>query len=43
MARVLVTGSTAGLGRSAARQLLEDGHEVVVGDLSSAAEVAIAE
>jgi NAD(P)-dependent dehydrogenase (short-subunit alcohol dehydrogenase family) len=30
MTRVLVTGSTAGLGRSAARQLLEDGHEVVL-------------
>lgn len=30
MTRVLVTGSTAGLGCAAARQLLEDGHEVVL-------------
>ena len=50
MARVVITGSTAGLGRAAARQLLEGGHEVVlharnsvragvvVGDLASAEE-----
>ena len=30
MTRVLVTGSTAGLGCAAARQLLKDGHEVVL-------------
>jgi NAD(P)-dependent dehydrogenase (short-subunit alcohol dehydrogenase family) len=30
MARVLITGSTTGLGLGAARQLLDDGHEVVL-------------
>jgi NAD(P)-dependent dehydrogenase (short-subunit alcohol dehydrogenase family) len=30
MARVLITGSTTGLGRAAARQLLDGGHEVVL-------------
>jgi NAD(P)-dependent dehydrogenase (short-subunit alcohol dehydrogenase family) len=30
MARVLITGSTAGLGRAAARDLLHGGHEVVL-------------
>src|SRR5690242_13084693 len=30
MKRVLVTGSTTGLGYAAARQLLDDGHEVVL-------------
>src|SRR6516165_1942892 len=30
MTRVLVTGSTTGLGWSSARQLIEDGHEVVL-------------
>jgi NAD(P)-dependent dehydrogenase (short-subunit alcohol dehydrogenase family) len=30
VARVLITGSTAGLGRAAAEQLLDDGHEVVL-------------
>ena len=30
MARVLITGSTTGLGEAAARQLLDDGHEVVL-------------
>jgi NAD(P)-dependent dehydrogenase (short-subunit alcohol dehydrogenase family) len=36
MARVLITGSTAGLGRGAARQLLDDGHEVVLHARNSA-------
>lgn len=30
MARVFITGSTDGLGRAAARTLLDDGHEIVV-------------
>ena len=30
MARVLITGSTTGLGEAAARRLLDEGHEVVV-------------
>jgi NAD(P)-dependent dehydrogenase (short-subunit alcohol dehydrogenase family) len=30
MARILVTGSTTGLGAAAARQLLDEGHEVVL-------------
>ncbi|UDY35871.1 SDR family NAD(P)-dependent oxidoreductase [Dermatobacter hominis] len=30
MARVLITGSTTGLGEAAARQLLDEGHEVVL-------------
>ena len=30
MARIFITGSTDGLGRSAARSLLDDGHEVVL-------------
>jgi NAD(P)-dependent dehydrogenase (short-subunit alcohol dehydrogenase family) len=30
MARVFITGSADGLGRAAARTLLNDGHEVVV-------------
>ena len=30
MARVLITGLTAGLGQAAARQLLDGGHEVVL-------------
>lgn len=30
MARVLITGSTTGLGEAAARQLLDDGHEIVL-------------
>jgi NAD(P)-dependent dehydrogenase (short-subunit alcohol dehydrogenase family) len=36
MARVLITGSTAGLGWAAARNLLDDGHEVVLHARSSA-------
>jgi NAD(P)-dependent dehydrogenase (short-subunit alcohol dehydrogenase family) len=28
MARIFITGSTDGLGRAAARSLLDDGHEV---------------
>ena len=30
MARIFITGSTDGLGRAAARSLLDDGHEVVL-------------
>lgn len=30
MARVLITGSTTGLGKAAAQQLLDDGHDVVL-------------
>ena len=30
MARVLVTGSTDGLGRAAARKLIEEGHQVIL-------------
>lgn len=30
MTRILVTGSTTGVGRATAAALLEDGHEVVV-------------
>lgn len=36
MARVLITGSTAGLGRAAARNLLDEGHEVVLHARNSA-------
>jgi NAD(P)-dependent dehydrogenase (short-subunit alcohol dehydrogenase family) len=36
MARVLITGSTAGLGWAAARSLLDDGHEVVLHARNSA-------
>ena len=36
MARVLITGSTAGLGRAAAGQLLDGGHEVVLHARNSA-------
>jgi NAD(P)-dependent dehydrogenase (short-subunit alcohol dehydrogenase family) len=37
MARVLITGSTAELGRAAARNLLDGGHEVVLHAQNSAA------
>ncbi|TMJ14304.1 MAG: daunorubicin C-13 ketoreductase, partial [Alphaproteobacteria bacterium] len=30
MARIFITGSTDGLGRAAARTLLDSGHEVVL-------------
>jgi NAD(P)-dependent dehydrogenase (short-subunit alcohol dehydrogenase family) len=30
LARIFITGSTDGLGRAAARSLLDDGHEVVL-------------
>ncbi|MGO9885542.1 MAG: SDR family NAD(P)-dependent oxidoreductase, partial [Solirubrobacteraceae bacterium] len=30
MARILISGSTTGLGRAAARALLDSGHEVVL-------------
>jgi NAD(P)-dependent dehydrogenase (short-subunit alcohol dehydrogenase family) len=36
MARVLITGSTAGLGLAAARSLLDEGHEVVLHARNSA-------
>jgi NAD(P)-dependent dehydrogenase (short-subunit alcohol dehydrogenase family) len=36
MARVLITGSTVGLGRAAARSLLDGGHEVVLHARNSA-------
>lgn len=36
MARVLITGSTTGLGRAAARDLLDDGHDVVLHARNSA-------
>lgn len=36
MARVLITGSTTGLGQAAARSLLDDGHEVVLHARNSA-------
>jgi NAD(P)-dependent dehydrogenase (short-subunit alcohol dehydrogenase family) len=36
MVRVLITGSTAGLGRAAARHLLHGGHEVVLHARNSA-------
>ncbi len=41
MARVLVTGSADGLGRTAARALLDDGHEVVVHARSKARLAAV--
>ena len=45
MARVLVTGSTTGLGAAAARELLDEGHDVVLharvpGRLSEVADIA---
>jgi NAD(P)-dependent dehydrogenase (short-subunit alcohol dehydrogenase family) len=45
MARVLVTGSTSGLGAAAARELLDEGHEVVLharahGRLSEVTDIA---
>jgi NAD(P)-dependent dehydrogenase (short-subunit alcohol dehydrogenase family) len=42
MARVLITGSTAGLGLAAARSLLNDGHDVVLhaGNSARAADLA---
>lgn len=41
MARVLITGSTAGLGQAAAKDLLDKGHEVVLHARSSARAGAI--
>ncbi len=41
MARILVTGSADGLGRAAARTLLEEGHEVVVHTRSAARRAAV--
>jgi len=43
MARVLITGSTAGLGRAAARDLLDQGHEVVLHARNSARADSVAE
>jgi NAD(P)-dependent dehydrogenase (short-subunit alcohol dehydrogenase family) len=43
MARVLITGSTAGLGWAAARKLLEDGHEVVLHARNSARAGSVAD
>jgi NAD(P)-dependent dehydrogenase (short-subunit alcohol dehydrogenase family) len=43
MARVLITGSTAGLGRAAARDLLDDGHEVVLHARDSARAESVAD
>ena len=43
MARVLVTGSADGLGRAAALELLEDGHEVVVHARSAARAEALSD
>jgi NAD(P)-dependent dehydrogenase (short-subunit alcohol dehydrogenase family) len=36
MARVLITGSTTGLGRAAAQALVDDGHDVVLHARNSA-------
>lgn len=41
MARIVVTGSADGLGRAAAEQLLDDGHEVVVHARSTARLAAV--
>jgi NAD(P)-dependent dehydrogenase (short-subunit alcohol dehydrogenase family) len=43
MARVLITGSTAGLGRAAARDLLAQGHEVVLHARNSARADSVAD
>jgi len=43
MARVLITGSTTGLGLAAARSLLDDGHEVVLHARSSARAAGLAD
>ncbi len=43
MARIFVTGSTDGLGRAAARSLLDDGHQVVVHARSSDRAAALGE
>ncbi len=43
MARILVTGSTDGLGRSTAEALLEDGHDVIVHARSEARREAVAD
>jgi NAD(P)-dependent dehydrogenase (short-subunit alcohol dehydrogenase family) len=43
MSRVLITGSTAGLGRGAARYLLDDGHEVVLHARTSARAESVAD
>jgi NAD(P)-dependent dehydrogenase (short-subunit alcohol dehydrogenase family) len=43
MPRVLITGSTTGLGKAAAQQLVDDGHEVVLHARSAARAAAIEE
>jgi NAD(P)-dependent dehydrogenase (short-subunit alcohol dehydrogenase family) len=43
MSRVLITGSTTGLGRAAARDLLDDGHEVVLHARNSARADSVAD
>jgi NAD(P)-dependent dehydrogenase (short-subunit alcohol dehydrogenase family) len=43
MRRVLITGSTTGLGRAAARDLLDDGHEVVLHARNSARADSVAD
>src|SRR4051794_1212527 len=43
MARVFITGSADGLGRAAARSLLEDGHQVVLHARSEARAADIAD
>ena len=43
MARVFITGSTDGLGRAAARSLIDDGHDVVLHARSSERAVALSD
>src|SRR5690242_15828702 len=43
MARIFITGSTDGLGRAAARSLIDDGHQVVLHARSSDRAAALAD
>src|SRR5437879_13792943 len=43
MGRIFITGSTDGLGRAAARTLMEEGHEVVLHARSGARASAVAD